>query len=112
MVNVKVMQDLEKDGFNTGLYGSPGGLGDEREGILRNLGALRHSLVILVETAGAQTPEKRVIAQRSVIESLLDFYHIRFDEIAETVDDAPGKKQVQYNEGNDSFYFEGADNLD
>ena len=114
-LNVEMIQEhlrpaVEDDGFTTGLYGSPGGSGGEDERILRNMGGLRHGLSLLTESAGKATNRDRVDMQMSTVKAMLNFYMERFDDVANTVDGASERKQAAYNEGDDTFYFEGADN--
>ena len=114
-LNVEMIQEhlrpaVENDGFTTGLYGTPGGSGGEDERILRNMGGLRHGLSLLTESAGKATNRDRVDMQMSTVKAMLNFYMERFDDIANIVDGASERKQTAYNEGDDTFYFEGADN--
>lgn len=109
MVESYIMPDVQEDGFTTGLYGSPTGAGSGDERILRNLGALRHSITLLTESAGAAEKADRVDMQESIINSALDFYYERFDDIAATVDGAPERKKQEGKEATEPFYLEGRD---
>lgn len=110
MVEDVVWQDLEEKGYSVDQYGSPGGLGGESERILRNLGSLRYSLTILIESAGKHDPLKRVDAHINTVNSVIGFYIKNFDEITSIVDNAPNNKQAEYNDAKGTFYFKGADN--
>lgn len=109
MIESYIMPDVEEDGFTTDLYGSPTGAGSGDERILRNLGGLRHSLTLLTESAGALEKADRVDMQASIINSALNFYQERFDDIAEIVDGAPTRKKQEGKEGTEPYYFEGRD---
>jgi len=109
MVESYIMPDVEEDGFTTDLYGSPNGAGSGDERILRNLGALRHSLTLLTESAGAVEKADRVDMQESIIYSALNFYQERFDDIANIVDGAPERKKQEGKEATEPFYLEGRD---
>lgn len=109
MVESYIMPDVEADGYTTGLYGSPTGAGSGDERILRNLGGLRHSLTLLTESAGALEKADRVDMQSSIINSALNFYQERFDDIAEIVDGAPVRKKKEGKEAKEPYYLEGRD---
>lgn len=110
MIKHELMDSTEELGYTVDLYGSPGGLGNEDETILRNLGALRYSITVLVETAGLQSPVDRINTQTDVLESLLNYYSDNFEEISAIVDGAPLRKMKEYFGKNGTFYFSGADN--
>ncbi|MDY0393710.1 M14 family metallocarboxypeptidase [Virgibacillus halophilus] len=81
MVQDYVRPDVENAGFTTGLYGNPPGSGSGSEQILRNMSGLRHSIGLLTEAPGQQEPKRRVEMQRAAMDSVLNFYHERFDEV-------------------------------
>ncbi|QQK78927.1 M28 family peptidase [Salicibibacter cibi] len=110
MVEDYLFPDVEDAGFSTGLYGEPGGSGGGDERISRNVLGLRHGVGLLTETAGEQEPEYRVDAQMETVESVLDFYRERMDEIAIEVNEAPERKAAAGEEQSEPFYLDGADN--
>lgn len=116
-LNIELVQDhmrpdVEAAGFSTGLYGTPGGAGGEDERILRNMAGLRHGLGILTETAGRQAPKDRVEAQMQAAQSVLRFYHERFNDVVTVVTEAPERKKEAGADPSRPFYLDGADNWD
>lgn len=96
-LNKEMVQDYlrpedEQAGISTGLYGSPGGSGSGNERILRNMMGLRHGLGLLTETSRKATKQNRVKAQMHTVQSLLNFYLERFDDIGKVVKEAPERK--------------------
>ncbi|SDI71458.1 M28 family peptidase [Natribacillus halophilus] len=110
MVEEYLFPDVEDAGFSTGLYGTPGGAGGGDERISRNVLGLRHGLGLLTETAGEQDPQYRVDAQVETVESVLNFYSERMDDISTEVNEAPDRKAVAGEEQSEPFYLDGADN--
>ncbi|MBB6450145.1 hypothetical protein HNR44_002123, partial [Geomicrobium halophilum] len=110
MVEDYLLSEVEDAGFSTGLYGTPGGAGGGDERISRNILGLRHGLGLLTESAGQQDPEYRVDAQMETLESTLEFYRERMDDIATVVNEAPDRKASAGQEQSEPFYLDGADN--
>src|SRR5699024_8733419 len=81
MVQDYLRPDVEKADYTTGLYGEAPYSGSGSERILRNMSGLRHSLGLLTETAGRHEPEKRVTIQKKTMDSVMQFYRERFDDI-------------------------------
>ena len=106
MVEDYLMPDVEEAGFSTGLYGTPPGSGSGSERILRNMGGLRHGLSLLIETPGMANPVDRVNMHMSTVESVLDFYQERFDDVGKVVSEAPQRK-AEAGENQEKFYLDG-----
>ncbi|MFJ7935553.1 M14 family zinc carboxypeptidase [Sporosarcina sp. NPDC096371] len=114
-LNVKLVEEYvfpvaQKDGWTTGLYGSPGGAGGEDERILRNMGALRGGLTLLTESGTGTTFQKRVDMQRSVTNAAVAFYQDYFDEIATVRAGAKERRTADGIDPSVPFYLDGADN--
>lgn len=61
-----------------------------------------------MESTRSKSHEERVAMQLNSFYSVLRFYHEKFDEIANTVDGAPLRKQAD-GKNKANFYLEGAD---
>lgn len=114
-LNITLVEDYVfpaaiEDGWTTGVYGRPGGAGGEDERILRNLGALRHGLTLLTESAGQADKVDRVAMQRSVTNGALQFYLDYFDDIKTTRDGAKERRAADGIDPSVPFYLDGADN--
>ena len=80
LVENHVFPAIQDAGYNTSLWGSPGdGAGQDR--ILRNVGGLRQSLVMLIEMFGS-TPQARAELQMRTVLEVLRFHRERKEEIA------------------------------
>lgn len=106
MVQDYVRSDVEEDGFTTGLYGTAPWSGSGSERILRNMGGLRHSLSILVETPGQAEPKSRVQMHMSAAKSVLRFYRERFEDVGEVKAEAP-QRSAEAGANQEAFYLDG-----
>lgn len=111
MVEDYLLPDVEEAGFSTGLYGNPPGSGSGSERILRNMGGLRHGLSLLVETPGMAAPVDRVDMHMRTVESVLDFYRERFDDVNKVVNEAPQRK-ADAGSNQEKFYLDGTHDWD
>ncbi|QQK78928.1 carboxypeptidase [Salicibibacter cibi] len=109
MVEDNLRPDVEEAGFSTGLYGDATETTLGLETVLSQMAGLRHGLGLLTESAGEQDPEYRVEVQMETLESTLEFYHERIEDITTVVDEAPDRKATDGETQNEPFYFDGAD---
>ncbi|WP_227002617.1 M28 family peptidase [Salicibibacter kimchii] len=109
MVEDNLRPDVEEAGFSTGLYGDATESTLGLETVLSQMVGLRHGLGLLTESAGEQDPEYRVEAQMETLESTLEFYHERMEDITAAVNEAPDRKATDGEEQNEPFYLDGAD---
>ncbi|MGD2123764.1 MAG: M14 family zinc carboxypeptidase [Gemmatimonadota bacterium] len=106
-----LFDDLAAAGRSVELYSpAPGGAGDENETILRNTVGLRHSLGVLVESAGTRPSVERVAVHLDAFRSTLRFLKERSGEILAAVTAAPQAKAVAGRNRSEPFYLFGADN--
>jgi len=111
LVEERLFDDLSAAGRTDALYSpAPGGAGNENEAILRNAVGLRHSLGLLVESAGARPAVERVAVHREVIRSVLRFLDEKSGEILDAVTAAPDAKAAAGRNRSEPFYLFGADN--
>ena len=111
LVEDRLLPELAAAGRSAGLYGPGAGPpGDENEAILRNAVGLRHSLGVLVESAGARPGMERVAVHLEVLRSVLRFQQDRSMEILAAVNSAPAAKAEVGLERSEPFYLFGADN--
>ena len=111
LVEERLFGDLAEAGRSVALYSpAPGGAGDENETILRNTVGLRHSLGLLVESAGGRPAVERVAVHLEVFRSVLRFLEDRSSEILAAVTAAPGAKAAAGRDRSEPFYLFGADN--
>lgn len=111
LVEEQLFDDLPAAGRSVALYSpAPGGAGDENETILRNTVGLRHSLGLLVESAGARPAVERVAVHLEVFGSVFRFLKARSGEILAAVTAAPEAKAAAGRNRTEPFYFFGADN--
>lgn len=111
MVEAYLFPDVEEAGFSTGLYGTPPGSGSGSERILRNMGGLRHGLSLLVETPGMADPSARVDMHMATVESVLNFYQERFEDVVSVVTNAPERK-ADSGSRQEAFYLDGTHGWD
>lgn len=111
MVEDYLIPDVEEAGFTTGLYGTPPGSGSGSERILRNMGGLRHGLSLLVETPGKADPVDRVDMHMRTVESVLEFYRERMDDVDKVVNEAPQRK-ADAGANQEKFYLDGTHDWD
>lgn len=111
MVQDYLRPDVESAGYSTELYGTPPNSGSGSERILRNMAGLRHSLGLLLETAGKHEPKERVTIHKKTMDSVLEFYRERFDDVSKVTDDAP-KCKKKAGENQKPFYLKGTKNWD
>jgi len=111
LVEDRLFNDLAEAGRSVALYSpAPGGAGDENESILRNAVGLRHSLGVLVESAGRGPALDRVAVHMEAFRSVLRFLQNRSDAILDAVTAAPGAKASVGGDRSEPFYLFGADN--
>jgi len=111
LVEERLIGDLAEAGRSVALYSpAPGGAGNENETILRNTVGLRHSLGLLVESAGSRPAVERVAVHLEVFRSVLRFLEDRSSEILAAVTAAPGAKAAVGRDRTEPFYLSGADN--
>jgi len=111
LVEEQIFGDLAEAGRSFALYSpAPGGAGDENETILRNTVGLRHSLGLLVESAGSHPAVERIAVHLEVFRSALRFLEGRSNEILTAVTAAPEAKAAIGRDRSEPFYLFGADN--
>ena len=111
LVEQRLFGDLAEGGRSVALFSpDPGGAGDENETILRNTVGLRHSLGVLVESAGGRPAVERVAVHWEVFRSALRFLEDRSSEIVAAVTAAPETKAAVGRDRSEPFYLFGADN--
>ncbi|WP_164215903.1 M14 family zinc carboxypeptidase [Virgibacillus sp. YIM 98842] len=97
-----MMPSIEGGGFSTEIY--PGiGFGWNSW----NNAGLMHGLSVLSEASWQDEPKYRVDAQVSTAESVLQFYHERFDQVEEVVSEAPQRKAAAGAHQSEPFYLDG-----
>ena len=112
-LNVEMVEDyvfpaIAAQGFDTDVYGSPGGAGGGDERISRNVLGLRHGIGMLIETFNA-TPAARVDLQLRTIHEVLKFHRERGDDVARVVTEAPHRKMAAGGDQSEPFYLGGSD---
>ncbi|WP_164215314.1 M14 family zinc carboxypeptidase [Virgibacillus sp. YIM 98842] len=112
-LNVEMIEDyvfpaIEAAGYDTDVYGSPGGAGGGDQTIMRNMLGLRHGVAMLIETFNS-TPEARVELQLQAVHEVLEFHRERQDDVTAVVTEAPSRKEAAGESQSDPFYFGGAD---
>lgn len=111
LVESRLFDDLDALGHSVGIFGPGAGPpGDENEAILRNAAGLRHSLGLLVESAGAQPALDRVAIQLDVMRSSLGFRRDRASAIGAAVSEAPVLSAAAGRDRSEPFPLFGADN--
>lgn len=107
LVEDRVIPRIEAQGYDAGIYGSPGGAGGGDERIGRNVIGLRHSVGMLVELFNG-TPRTRVDLYLRTIHEVLGFQRERADEISTTVAKAPDRR-ADDGAARAPFYLGGSD---
>lgn len=102
LINDYMMPEVEAKGFTVGPY--PGG-GAPRT--VRNVTGLRHSIGVLVEATWVDDYITRVEGQMASVESVLNFYNERFDEIGQVVEEARIHKENVGSNQSEPYYLEG-----
>ncbi|MBB6451571.1 hypothetical protein HNR44_003586, partial [Geomicrobium halophilum] len=109
MVEDYLRPNVEEAGFTTGLYGDASEPTLGLETVLSQMAGLRHGLGLLTESSGQQDPKYRVEAQMETVESTLEFYRERMDDVTTVVSEAPSRKMEEGADRSEPFYLDGAD---
>jgi hypothetical protein len=107
MIEDHVLAAADAAGYDTDVYGSPGGAGGGDERIMRNAIGLRHHLGMLIETFNA-TAVDRAELQVLAVEEVLRFHRDHTEQIVAAVEGAPDRRAADGAE-REPFFVGGSD---